>query len=134
MQKHATSGKRNRRKTRPKNRKLFTKITIIEKKKEETYKNNEKEEKDTKPKEKRYASTKEGLKGISKDLIQKHKSVGAFYWRCGLNNYCTTECFTKTAENGDSLDKTTLSSQRKRKRNDDYKGSEDTKKAKMVAI
>jgi hypothetical protein len=38
-------------------------------KKEQTYKNNRKEQKDKKPKEKKYALTKEALNGISKELI-----------------------------------------------------------------
>jgi hypothetical protein len=72
VQKHATSGKQNPKKTPQNKRKLLTKITHNrnEKKKEETYKNNKKEEKDNKPKEKKYASTKEALKGISEELIQ----------------------------------------------------------------
>jgi hypothetical protein len=49
-------------------------------------------------------------------------------------NHYTTECFTKTAENGDSLEKPTISSQNKRKRNDDYEGSKDTKKGKTAAV
>jgi hypothetical protein len=81
-----------------------------EKKKEDTYKNNKKEEKDKKPKEKKYASTKEALKGISEELIQKHKSAGTSCWRCGRSNHYTTECYAKTAENGDSLVKPTISS------------------------
>jgi hypothetical protein len=69
-----------------------------EKKMEETYKNNKKAEKDKKPKENKYASTKEALKGISGELIQKHKSAGASCWRCGRTNHYTTECDAKTAE------------------------------------
>jgi hypothetical protein len=93
-----------------------------------------KEEKDKKPKEKKYGSTKEALKGISEELIQKHKSAGASCWRCGRSNHYTIECYAKTAENGDSLEKPTISSQNKRKRNDDDEESKDMKKAKMAAV
>jgi hypothetical protein len=51
-----------------------------EKKKEEPYKNNKKDEKDEKPKVKKDASTKEALKGISEELIQKHKYASASCW------------------------------------------------------
>jgi hypothetical protein len=54
-----------------------------EKKMEETYKKNNKEEEDKKPKGKKYASTKEALKGISEELIQTHKTAGYSCWRCG---------------------------------------------------
>jgi hypothetical protein len=104
------------------------------KKKEETYKNNKKEDKDKKAKEKKYASTKEALKRISEELIQKYKSAGASSWRCGRSNHYTTECYAKTTENGDCLEKPTISSQNERKRNDDNEESKDTKKAKTVAI
>jgi hypothetical protein len=103
-------------------------------KKEETYKNNKKEEKDKKPKEKKYASTKEALKGISEELIQKHKSASPLCWRCGRCNHSTTECYAKTAESGDTLEKPTISSQNKRKRNNDDQESKDTKKAKTAAV
>jgi hypothetical protein len=105
-----------------------------EKKKEETYKNNKKQEKDKKPKEKKYGPTKDALKGISEELIQKHKSAGTSCWRYARRNHYTTECYAKTAKNGDSLEKPTISSQNERKRNDDDEESKDTKKANMVAV
>jgi predicted small secreted protein len=105
-----------------------------EKKKEKTYKNNKKEEKDTKPEEKKYVSTKEALKGISKELIQMYKSAGASCWRCGRSNHYTTECDAETSENGNSLEKPTIRSQNKRKRKDDDEQSKDRKKAKSGAI
>jgi hypothetical protein len=48
-----------------------------EKKQEETYKYNKKEEKDNKLKEKQYTSTNEALNGISDELIEKHKFASA---------------------------------------------------------
>jgi hypothetical protein len=63
-----------------------------ETKKERTYKNNKEDEKDKKPKEEKYASITEALKGISEELIQKHKSAGASCWRCGRSNHYTTDC------------------------------------------
>jgi hypothetical protein len=105
-----------------------------EKKKEEGYKNNKKEEEDQKPKEKKYASTKEALNGISEELIQKYKSASASCWRCGRSNHYTTECYAKTAEHRDSLEKPTISFENTRKRNDDDERSNDTKKAKTVAL
>jgi hypothetical protein len=101
--------------------------------KEETYKNNKKEENDKKPKEKQYASTTEALKGISEELIQKHKSAGASCWRYGRSNHYTIECYAKTADHGNNLEKPTISSQNKRKRNDDDEESKDTKKSNAAA-
>jgi hypothetical protein len=105
-----------------------------EKKKEETYKTNKQEEKQKKHKEKKYASTKEAIKGISEELIQKHKSAGACCWRCDQSNHYIMECNAKTAENGDSLEKPTISSQNKRKRNNDDEESKHMKKEKRAAI
>jgi hypothetical protein len=46
----------------------------------------------------------------------------------------TTDCNAKITENGESLEKYTISSQNKRKRNDDNKGSKDMRKAKTAAV
>jgi hypothetical protein len=69
-----------------------------EMKMEEPYTNNKKEENDKKSRQKKYASTKEALKGIRKELIQKHISASATCWRCCRCNHSTTECFAQTAE------------------------------------
>jgi hypothetical protein len=101
---------------------------------EETYKNNNKHIKDKQPKGKKYASTKEALKGISEELIQKHKSTSTYYWRCGQSNYHTTECYATTAKNGDSREKHTISSLYQRYRNDDDEESKDVKTAKTAVV
>jgi hypothetical protein len=80
---------------------------------------NKKEVKDKKSKDKRFSSTKEALNGISDELIQKHKAANATCWQCGRSNHYTTECYPKTADGGKSLEKPTVSSQRKRQRSDE---------------
>jgi hypothetical protein len=119
--------KQNPRKTPKKKAKVIpkNKDNRTEKKNKETYKNNKKEKKDKKPKEKKYPSTKETLKGINKQLIQKHKSPGATCWRCGRSNHYTTGCYSQIGETGDSLKKPLISSQNKRQRYDDDEGSKD---------
>jgi hypothetical protein len=99
-----------------------------ETKKQESYKNNKKEKKEKKPKEKKYGSTKEALKWISEELIQKHKSTSASCWRSGRSNHCTTECFGQTNQNRVSLEKLIISSQNRTKRNNDYAGSKTGRK------
>jgi hypothetical protein len=74
------------------------------------------------------------LKGIREEVIQKHKSGGASYCRCGQSNHYTIECNAKTAKIGDSLEKPTISSQNKRKINDDEEESKATKKIIMAAF
>jgi hypothetical protein len=44
------------------------------------------------------------------------------------------ECNAKTPKNGDSLEKTIISSQNKKKRNDNDEESKDMKKASTVAV
>jgi uncharacterized FlaG/YvyC family protein len=66
---------------------------------EETYKTNKNEEKNKKPKEKKYASTKEPLGRISKELNQNYKSAGTYSWRCVRTNYYSIECYAKITEN-----------------------------------
>jgi hypothetical protein len=63
---------------------------------------------------KKYALIKQALKGISEELIQKHKSAGASSWKCGRRNHYTTECDAKSSEIRDSLEKPTISSQNNR--------------------
>jgi hypothetical protein len=63
-----------------------------------------------------------------------HKSTGASYWRCGRSNHYTTECDAKTTENGENLEKPTITSPNKRKRNDDNEESKETKNTKMAAV
>jgi hypothetical protein len=60
--------------------------------------------------------------------------VGASCWRCGCSNHYTTECYAKTAESGESLEKAKVTSLTKRKRNDDEIEEENKKKAKIAAI
>jgi hypothetical protein len=74
---------------------------------------NKKEVKDKKSKDKRFSSTKEALNGISEELIQKYETANATCWRCGRSNHYTTECYAKIADGGESLEKPTISSQRK---------------------
>jgi hypothetical protein len=102
--KHSSGKEKEKEKDKNKNK---------EKKKDEYIKKDKNEGKDKKQKEKKFASTKEALEGINETLIQKHKSAGTSCWRCGRSNHYTTECHAKTAESGESLEKTTVSSQNK---------------------
>jgi hypothetical protein len=68
------------------------------------------------------------LKGIREEVIRKHKSGGAFYCRCGQSNHYTIECNAKMVKIGDSLEKPTISSQNKKKINDDDEESKATNK------
>jgi hypothetical protein len=82
--------------------------------------NNKKDTQEKKTTVKKFASTKEALKEIDRELlIQKHKTTGVSYWRCGRNNHYTTECYAKTGESRESLQKPKVTSQSQRKRNDD---------------
>ena len=54
-------------------------------------------------KDKKFASTKEALEGISEALIQKHRNAKASCWRCGRSNHHTLECFAKRTEDGEEI-------------------------------
>jgi hypothetical protein len=114
------------------------KENMKENKKDYNKDENIKEVKDRKSKDKRFSSTKEALNGISEELIQKHKAANATCWRCGRSNHYTTECYAKIADGGESLEKSTVSSQRKRQRSDEEneveKENTNTKKAKIAAV
>jgi hypothetical protein len=103
-------------------------------KKEEPYKSNEKGEKDKTPKEKKYASTKGAIHGISEERIQKHKSASASCYSSGRSNQYTIEYDAKTGKNGDSLEMPTISYQNKRNTNDDDEGSKHSKQAKWAVV
>jgi hypothetical protein len=44
---------------------------------------------------------KEGLKGMSEEMITKHKDAKANCWRCGHDGYYTLEYYAKITEHGE---------------------------------
>jgi hypothetical protein len=74
---------------------------------------NKKEVKDKKSKENRFSSTNKALNGISEQCIQKNKAAIATCWQCGWSNNYTTEYDAKAADDGECLEKPTLSLQKK---------------------
>jgi hypothetical protein len=85
-----------------------------EQKMEEASKNNNKKEKVNKLKEIKYATIQEALNRPNKELIQNHNSAGGCWWRCSRSNDYTTECYAKTAKNGNGFEKPRISSQNTR--------------------
>jgi hypothetical protein len=78
---------------------------------------------------------KEALKGMSEEIITKHKDAKANCWWCGCEGHYTLECYEKNIENGEEIVKEMVSASTKRKRNDDDNSSPTTdKKAKIAAI
>jgi hypothetical protein len=65
------------------------------------------------------SSIKEASNMISEELIKIYKAANATYWWCDDSNHDTTESYAKTANSGKSLEKTTVGSQRKRRRSDE---------------
>jgi hypothetical protein len=107
-------------------------------KKEKNYKNNEGskiQKRDSKKKQEfKFENVKEASKGMSKEMITKHKDAKANCGRCGHEGYYTLECDAKKTENGEEIVKATVSAAKKRKRDDDDNSSLATdKKAKIAA-
>ncbi|KAK3684195.1 hypothetical protein B0T22DRAFT_384088 [Podospora appendiculata] len=88
------------------------------------------------PKDKRWSSNKEALKGISSADIDKRKAAKKACWRCGRDNHQTLACFARKDVDGKELpaapEKTAAV---KRKAEDPQPGaSPAAKKAKIDAI
>jgi hypothetical protein len=107
-------------------------------KKEKNYKNNEAskiEKRDSKKKrEFKFENVKEALKGMSEEIITKHKDAKANCWRCRHEGHYTLECYAKKTEIAEEIVKATVSAAKKRKRDDDDNSSPTTDtKAKITA-
>jgi hypothetical protein len=69
---------------------------------------------------------------MSKDLITKHKDAKANCWRCRCEGHYTLECNVKKMEEGEEIVKASVTSIKKKKR-DDSVSSVVEEKAKIAA-
>jgi hypothetical protein len=76
----------------------------------------------------------EALKGMSEEMITKHKDAKGNCWRYGREEHYTLECYAKKTENGEEIVKAMASAAKKRKPDVDDNSSPTTdKKAKIAS-
>jgi hypothetical protein len=115
------------------------KIKYKKEKKEKNYKNNEGSKIQTRESKKKlefkFENMKQGLKGMSEEMITNHKGTKANCSRSGCQGYYILECYVKKTVNGEEKVRATVYVAKKRKRNDNDNSSLITDKiAKIAAL
>jgi hypothetical protein len=97
---------------------------------EKNYKNNEGskiQKRDSKKKhEFKFENVKEALKGMSEEMIAKHKEGKANYWWYGPKGHYTLVYYAKKTKNGEEIVNANVSTATKQKRDDDHNSSPTT--------